>query len=706
MQRLLSFARTLLLPLLLATPAAGLARDVEKLFYGFEMNGTLVGYVEATETSPAVAGEPRIVETKTFAKLTLLGQDFDLRVQEIHRLDATTGRVLSHETTTETGSMVVGITVVVEGDEARITPRGGGTARKTALDEGVILDDSIHFPYVLRDLAGAGASKTYRVLDYNDGTIHDVTYTGSGDETLLLEGEEHPCRRFAVRDAQIGLAADLWIDAAGRLFRADLPQGVVIRRASPAVVGQIQRAELDETLLARVDTAIADFQGITYMKVRGKLRTAGEVVTPESLNAPGQAFIGTVTGDLVEGVFEIRPARYDGAGAPPFPPPIGADPALAESLSPEMLIESDDPVLVAFATERTAGAADAWEAVCRLSRWVADEITYEIPGSSARGTFDARKGECGSHSRLLVALCRGVGIPARLACGAMYAPTYGGAFGQHAWTEVYMGEAGWIPVDSTAREVDYVDAGHLRLGTKASFFPEEMEILDYAGRSTAGGTATRMGSFARSPWEVGKTYTYRYAMAGLPIGTDSFTVESREERADGTLVITCRTKLAITGLETGGTFQVDGRGRPLSFHLTGKAAALEYRLDCEFAAGEVVEKVVKAGQPIERTVELPEEVYLLDNNHFGGYALLLAAVPRTAGAVLSFRIFHPSTTQLLPMQITVGGKEAIEVGGETIECTVCDLVLAGTPLKVWLDAEGRIRRETEASGRLVVELQR
>lgn len=43
-----------------------------------------------------------------------------------------------------------------------------------------------------------------------------------------------------------------------------------------------------------------------------------------------------------------------------------------------------------------------------------------------------------------------------------------------------MGEAaGWICVDATVRELDYVDAGHIRLGLLATFNPVLMSVLDY-----------------------------------------------------------------------------------------------------------------------------------------------------------------------------------------------------------------------------------
>jgi transglutaminase-like putative cysteine protease len=86
----------------------------------------------------------------------------------------------------------------------------------------------------------------------------------------------------------------------------------------------------------------------------------------------------------------------------------------------------------------------------------------------------------------MAALCRAAGIPARVVWGSIYTPEKGGSFGHHAWNEVYMGGAGWIPVDVTLNEPDYANAGHLRLGvlhtwqTVINF--REMEILEVRTR--------------------------------------------------------------------------------------------------------------------------------------------------------------------------------------------------------------------------------
>jgi hypothetical protein len=83
----------------------------------------------------------------------------------------------------------------------------------------------------------------------------------------------------------------------------------------------------------------------------------------------------------------------------------------------------------------------------------------------------------------------------------MYVLNYGGAFGQHGWSEIYMGKAGWITVDSTASEIDYVDSGHVRIGEFQSMVtalnPKKMEVLDFAAGSMKMGqkeTATGMYS--------------------------------------------------------------------------------------------------------------------------------------------------------------------------------------------------------------------
>ena len=78
------------------------------------------------------------------------------------------------------------------------------------------------------------------------------------------------------------------------------------------------------------------------------------------------------------------------------------------------------------------------------------------------------EGDCSEYSVLLAALCRAVGIPARIVFGLVYigAPEAGGpAFGYHFWTQAWIGNR-WVGLDATAGW-GKTTAGHIRLADTA-----------------------------------------------------------------------------------------------------------------------------------------------------------------------------------------------------------------------------------------------
>jgi len=135
-----------------------------------------------------------------------------------------------------------------------------------------------------------------------------------------------------------------------------------------------------------------------------------------------------------------------------------------------------------------------------------------------------------------------------------------------------------------------------------------------------------------------------------------------------------------------------------------KIPGSEYTIDCTFSEGKVVEKVDKAGQPMEKTVELKGKVYLLDNNNLSLFAFLAAAMPREKGKTVGFKVFHVSSMQVLLMEFTVADRERITIGGKERECWRFDVVLAGMGLQLYVDDQGRLLRDVEQNGAMIVEL--
>ena len=96
----------------------------------------------------------------------------------------------------------------------------------------------------------------------------------------------------------------------------------------------------------------------------------------------------------------------------------------------------------------------------KLYDWVCDHITYNFVWRWRDATFtfgcaseevrERRIGDCVIQSVFYAALCRSVGVPARVCNGPIFPP---GTKNDHVWAEVYLPQYGWLPVDVTYSEV-------------------------------------------------------------------------------------------------------------------------------------------------------------------------------------------------------------------------------------------------------------
>ncbi len=487
--------------LALALPVRGIDLPASKeYYYGIEINGTLCGHARFV-TSPLLQDGKEVLLLKhtILMRLTALGSRVESRLDLTYHIDPATGRFTYHDSTIEQGEMRLFSKIRIEGARAFISGSGGNQEKEAAvpLPPNVVLANTLYYPHLIEDFVVRKLdARTYPIFDGRDVRVQETTFTKAGTETIRRRGKTYETIVLDSLNKWNGMKSKLWLDTAtGIAVQVQHPNRFSYL-AEPSIVQAATTANVDTNILSRTNISIPNVKEISYMKVRAVIDPTGLWVSPEMLNVPGQRFTGTVRDNLVEGEFEIEHCRYDGSKAPAFPPDFSRDPAMKDHLEASELIQADDPVLVEKAREITKGSRDCWEAARRLSRWVGENIEGAIPGGgTARGTYDARSGECGGHSFLLAAFCRAVGIPARVVWGCMYSPSGGGAFGQHAWNEIFMGEAGWIPVDSTIQETDYVDSGHIRIGihksTTTALNAHKMEILDYRiGHADSAASAT------------------------------------------------------------------------------------------------------------------------------------------------------------------------------------------------------------------------
>jgi transglutaminase-like putative cysteine protease len=145
----------------------------------------------------------------------------------------------------------------------------------------------------------------------------------------------------------------------------------------------------------------------------------------------------------------VRDHRRSGKMRLPY---LGDDKDILAALKPTSHIQSDDPRIVALSHEAIAGDEEeyaSWLALL-IEDFVRDFLSYEENGArlSAAEVARSRRGDCTEYAALAAALCRAVGLPARLVIGLVYSGE-DGCFCYHEWVETYLGER-WVGLDATS----------------------------------------------------------------------------------------------------------------------------------------------------------------------------------------------------------------------------------------------------------------
>jgi transglutaminase-like putative cysteine protease/tetratricopeptide (TPR) repeat protein len=185
-------------------------------------------------------------------------------------------------------------------------------------------------------------------------------------------------------------------------------------------------------------------------------------------------------------------------------PVAGAE--FAPFLNPTDRINSKDPRIVALAKQIAGEDADGRSVARKIGEWTYRNLKWRKVESDAVETLASREADCLEHSELYVALARSLGLPARVVTGAALG---GGAFGSHAWVEIYLGK--WVEVDPTWGLMDRVDATHLRFDGEAFTSYAMLNQLDLEITSARRTTA----DFQRDPIRLVKEFSLDRATRDL-----------------------------------------------------------------------------------------------------------------------------------------------------------------------------------------------
>jgi len=154
-------------------------------------------------------------------------------------------------------------------------------------------------------------------------------------------------------------------------------------------------------------------------------------------------------------VVDVRCVRYldhnDGRGPP-------AD--VQRYLKPSRYVESDHPLIVATAKGLADGLNNTMDKVFAVLKFVVDHLKYDPstpPSVGALGAYESGRGVCEQYARLFTALCRAMGVPARVVKGFGLLSLEPNAVHRvdvlHAWAQFFVQDYSWIPVETQSYEL-------------------------------------------------------------------------------------------------------------------------------------------------------------------------------------------------------------------------------------------------------------
>lgn len=161
-------------------------------------------------------------------------------------------------------------------------------------------------------------------------------------------------------------------------------------------------------------------------------------------------------------------------------PYTGSNPAVLEATKSTRFLQSDNEDVIALARRAIGNSKDAAEAAKKIEAFVGEYVqnrSLSVGYASAAEVAASRQGDCSEFAVLTAAMCRAVGIPARVVVGVAYVNEFEGhkGFGGHAWTQAYVGGK-WIGLDASFKGGGRggYDAGHIALaignGNPEDFF--------------------------------------------------------------------------------------------------------------------------------------------------------------------------------------------------------------------------------------------
>lgn len=458
---------TYLLTLFVSLAHPGLCEEVQETstketWQKITNQGQRIGYAHSTQSSRQIDGQT-IVQTDilTMMKISRFGQVLTIR-QIQHFEETPDGKLLRFTSTTEnppgTNTTVSG---EINGD--RLTTRSNtATNNETQELMGVkgIASPVWHDRLIEQGKLKKGETTTILCYEPQLGKVMKVHLTYSED----IETESQKLQRKVLTKQEFEgfppIAATVFCDEDWTIRKVITPLVNMELETTTAEVALAPIGEIEFDFAVDTMIPVKDLKAPqTAKSIRYRIKIEG--INPAEIfkESPCQ-FIEVVPEENNTILMTVTDRPREGTNN------ISFDQASrSRSLQATQFLQCDDALIQKLAQEASDSSLPG-EIARQLEKFVQNYVTqknFSTAMATASDVARTRSGDCTEHAVLLTAMLRARKIPSRVVIGFVFSDRHQ-AFVGHMWSEAWIAEEGWIPLDATTGK-GRTGCGYLSIST-------------------------------------------------------------------------------------------------------------------------------------------------------------------------------------------------------------------------------------------------
>ncbi|MCJ7545096.1 MAG: transglutaminase-like domain-containing protein [Phycisphaerae bacterium] len=403
----------------------------------------------------------RVEDRKVFSSSTMtftterMGVPLSMTVKE-EFVETTQGQPLSFKTVMDMSLM----SQVVEGRisrDGKLTVTVGGDEQTMDWPQGALLLEGTR---LLRKRQGMKEGITYSFVQFDATSLRgtEMAIRVIGKKPVDVLGKQE--NLWEVREESQGISSLFYYDDHFKVRKSLMAEGgmnlEVVACSKELALGQTTSVDLMARVILPSPGPLEGLGGAASVTYRLVPIGDAKLSVPSFDN---QKVLADPSGLTVVVTAQKVPA----AVAMPY---AGDNKAALEAMKPTAYLDCDKAEIVALACQAAGGSANAVEAARRIEAFVQRYVIskgFDVGYARASEVVANRTGDCSEHAVLAAAMCRAVGIPARVVVGMAYTQDMEGQapiFCPPAWVTVYL-EGKWVNIDPTFPQG--YDLGHIAL---------------------------------------------------------------------------------------------------------------------------------------------------------------------------------------------------------------------------------------------------